>query len=109
MIDSAEIKNGKTTAVISYLTFIGLLIAMTMNAEPRNKFASFHVRQSLGLNLLFLLLGTFVTGFNTWMVSTPFYVFFSILWFFAFISALQGKLQLIPFLGEYFQKWFKKL
>jgi len=54
-------------------------------------------------------LGTFVTGFNTWMVSTPFYVFFSILWFFAFISALQGKLQLIPFLGEYFQKWFKKL
>lgn len=108
-MDKETVQKGKTGAIIAYFTFVGLLIALTMNADNRNEFTAFHIRQSLGLNILFILLGSLVTGFDTWLISAPFYVIFSILWFFAFINMLQNRRQLIPFIGTYCQKWFKKI
>ena len=48
------IQNGKTTAIVAYLTMIGALIALSMNMEPKNTFARFHIRQAFGLHLIFL-------------------------------------------------------
>lgn len=100
---------GKTTAIISYLTLIGSIIAMVQNSEVRNPFASFHIRQSLGLMLLFFALGYPVGYFDSWMVSSAFYGFFFVLWLYGFLGVLQGQMNLIPFVGPLFQKAFKSL
>ena len=99
---------GKPTAVWSYLTFVGLLIAFSMNGESKNPFAAFHIRQSLGLNLLFVLLMMPMGYFDSWMISAPLYLAFFALWIFGIISAFQGKIQPVPLLGGLFQKLFGK-
>ena len=51
------IEEGKTAAITSYILIIGVLIAMSMNGEKKNTFASFHIRQALGLSITFISLG----------------------------------------------------
>jgi hypothetical protein len=50
------IEQGKTAAITSYILGIGVFIAMSMNADDKNTFASFHIRQGLGLTLTFISL-----------------------------------------------------
>ncbi|MFL9837364.1 hypothetical protein ABS768_07640 [Flavobacterium sp. ST-75] len=104
-----EENNGKKHAIISYITIFGTIIAMILNSEKKDPFASFHIRQALGLMLGFLALGYPVGFFNSWMVSSAFYLFFFILWIFGFIGALQGQMNLVPILGPFFQKLFKSI
>jgi uncharacterized membrane protein len=104
-----NIEEGKKTAIVSYLTIIGAIIAVFMNTENKNTFASFHIRQALGIFGSFFLLGYFVGGFDSWMISSAFYTFYFILWIYGFLGALQGQMNLIPFLGEQFQKLFKNI
>lgn len=108
-MENNSVQAGKTTAIISYITILGSIIAIFMNLEPKNSFAGFHIRQAFGLNLTFYLLGYFVGNFDSWMISGAFYIFFSVLWIYGLIGAIQGEMKAIPLLGEYFQKWFKNL
>ena len=64
-MEQKEIEQGKTIAIISYIIIIGVLIAMSMNAEEKNKYASFHIRQGLGLTLTFISLGVIISNFNS--------------------------------------------
>ena len=51
-----DIEKGKNTAIVSYLTIIGSIIAIFMNQyENRSEFGRFHIRQSLGIFLTFFL------------------------------------------------------
>ena len=102
-----EIEQGKQTAIVSYLTIIGTVIAIFMNSENKNAFASFHIRQALGIFLTFFLLGYPVGYFDSWMVSASFWTFIFILWLFGFMNALNGEQKTVPFLGEFYQKFFK--
>lgn len=102
-----EIEQGKQTAIVSYLTIIGTIIAIFMNSENKNAFASFHIRQALGIFLTFFLLGYPVGYFDSWMVSASFWTFILILWLFGFMNALNGEQKTVPFLGEFYQKLFK--
>lgn len=102
-------EQGKTTAIVSYLTIIGTIIAITMNAEKRNPFASFHIRQALGIMLTFFALGYLVGYLDSWAATAAFYVFFFILWIYGFIGALQGKMNITPLLGRLYQQFFKGL
>lgn len=106
-----DIEKGKTNALVAYLTIIGCIIAIVMNSdhEKKSNFASFHIRQALGLILLFFALGYPVGAFDSWMVSSAFYIFFFILWVYGFIGAVTGKTNLVPLLGPLFQKLFKAL
>lgn len=108
-MNSQTIEEGKQTAIISYLTPIGFIIAYSMNMEPKNEYAKFHIRQSLGLNILFYTISFFIGYFNSWMISGSFYVFFIVLWVFGLVNAIQGEYKPIPLLGDYFQEWFKSL
>ncbi|ESU25111.1 hypothetical protein FEDK69T_00770 [Flavobacterium enshiense DK69] len=108
-MENNSVKEGKTTAIISYITILGSIIAIFMNMEPKNPFAGFHIRQAFGINITFYVLGYFVGNFDSWMVSGAFYIFFSVLWIYGLIGAIQGEMKVIPLLGEYFQKWFKNL
>ncbi len=112
MAENKIVKEGKNMAITAYFTFVGTLIAWSMNADntggrKKNAFASFHIRQNIGLNITFIVLGILVSGANSMMVTIPFWVFFAVLWGFGLMGALAGKLSVIPLLGTYFQKWFK--
>ncbi len=41
--------NGKTVAIIAYITLIGWIIALVMNNGNKTALGSYHVRQSLGI------------------------------------------------------------
>lgn len=101
--------NGKTLAIISYLTIIGTIIAMVQNSEKKILFASFHIRQALGIILTFFALGYPIGYFDSWMVSSAFYIFFFILWIYGFLGAIQGQMNVVPLLGPLYQKIFKSL
>ncbi|WP_313806377.1 hypothetical protein [Flavobacterium sp.] len=108
-MENNTVEQGKTTAIISYLTILGSIIAIFMNLEPKNSFAKFHIRQALGINLMFWVLGYFIGYFDSWMISSAFYVFGFILWVYGFIAAVQGEEKVTPLVGSYFQDWFKNL
>ena len=103
------INEGKTYAFVAYLTLIGTLIAFFMNQEKRNEFTSFHIRQSLGLWLMYMVLGYVVGGFDSWMVTMSFWIFFSVLFIFGIIGAITGKYNEVPILGSFFQNIFKNI
>ena len=104
-----NIEQGKQTAIVSYLTFIGTIIAILMNNENKNTFASFHIRQSLGIFISWFALGYFVSYFDNWGVSSGFYLFIFILWIYGFVGAIQGEQKLVPIVGEFYQKLFKNI
>ena len=99
-------KEGKTTAIIAYLTIIGSLIAMSMNMGPKNEFARFHIRHAFGLHLIFHAFALFLSQWFNELAWYGLYVFYLVLWGYGFISALNDKKQEVPIIGKYFQKWF---
>ncbi len=104
-----QIKDAKMAAIVAYMTIIGTFIAMSINHDIKNEFASFHIRQALGLNLVLIGLGYFIGYFNSDMITAAFYLFYIILWVYGFTGVLQGELRTIPILGKHFQSWFKNL
>lgn len=66
---------GKTTAVVAYITIVGCLIAITMNIEPKNTFARFHIRQAFGIHILFHVLAILLTYTELVYLSIPIYIF----------------------------------
>jgi uncharacterized membrane protein len=100
------IKEGKTAAIVGYLTPLGALIAITMNLEPKNAFARFHIRQAFGLHIVFIGCALFLSyAFNEY-AWIGLYVFYMVLWGYGFVGAITEKYQEMPILGPYFQKWF---
>lgn len=103
------VQGGKTLAFVAYLTLIGTLIAFFMNQEKRNDFVSFHVRQALGLGLLYIAIGYIISSLDSMMVSMSFWIFFSVLFLYGIFGAMTGKANKIPLLGDFFQKLFNSL
>jgi uncharacterized membrane protein len=108
-MDNKNTEAGKTAAITSYILGIGVFIAMSMNAEDKNEFASFHIRQGLGLTLTFISLGLIISNFNSLMISAPMWIFISVLWSYGIFSAIKGETKPVPLLGIYFQKWLKSI
>ena len=103
------IEKGKTAAITSYILGIGVFIAMSMNAEDKNPFASFHIRQGLGLTLTFISLGLIISNFDSMMISAPMWICISVLWAYGILSAIKGETRPIPLVGNLYQKWFKSI
>ncbi|HEX8269012.1 MAG TPA: hypothetical protein VF581_03895 [Flavobacterium sp.] len=104
-----SIEKGKAIAITSYILIIGVAIAMSMNSENKNTFASFHIRQALGLSLTFISLGLIISNFDSIAISMSMWIFVSVLWAFGIFSAIRGEQQPIPLLGNFFQKVFKSI
>ncbi|MBC2606747.1 DUF4870 domain-containing protein [Pelagicoccus albus] len=99
----------KTRGIVAYITIIGLVIAIVTN-NPKDEQASFHIRQMLGLVLLWVATGIIavipILGWLIWIVGTlAGFVF----WIMGLISALEGSRKQVPILGANFQEWFKGL
>jgi uncharacterized membrane protein len=103
------VEEGKTAAITSYILIVGVFIAMSMNSESKNGFASFHIRQALGLSVTFISLGLIISNFDSVMISATMWIFVSILWTYGIFSAIKGETRPLPLLGELFQKAFKSI
>ncbi|PRX55114.1 hypothetical protein [Flagellimonas meridianipacifica] len=99
-------KEGRTTASVAYLTIVGSLIALTMNMEPKNTFARFHIRQAFGIHLLYHGLAIVLTFAGIVQVSFWLFIAYIILALYGMLGALNQQRQSIPVIGPYFQKWF---
>lgn len=105
-----DIEKGKTTAIVSYFTIIGSIIAIFMNQDDsKSEFASFHIRQALGIFLTFFLLGYPIGYFDSWMITSSFWVFVFILWIYGFLGVLSGEKRIVPLVGAFYQNMFKSL
>ncbi len=91
----------KTIGIIAYVTLIGWVVALILN-NPKSEYASFHIRQMLGLIILSFIGIIPILG---WVVS----IFTLVLWIMGFIGAVQGQMKPVPLVGEKFQEWFKSL
>lgn len=108
-MNNQTVQEGKTVAIISYITWIGTLIAFIMNNDKRNSFAAFHIRQMIGLSI-FSIANTFILARYTgdWVSSTISLGLF-VLWVIGLIGATQGEEKKIPLVGDLFQDWFKNI
>jgi uncharacterized membrane protein len=95
--------DGKTKAIVAHITIIGWIIALVINSSEKDEFASYYIRQLLGIYLLGLVL-TFIPIIG-WLASVVVLVF----WILSLIGAIQGEKKETPWLGKYFQEWFKAL
>lgn len=98
----------KNIAIIAYLTFIGLIIAIIMNNNGKAAFSSYHIRQSLGLNVTGLSLGVIgMVPILGWIVSVLGSFVLLYMWVIGLMNAINGKPTPCPILGEKYQEWFR--
>lgn len=104
---NTSVSDGKTMAIISHFWVIGLVIAYIMNMNKRNYFASFYIRQMIGLNILQFLNGAIIYKFLGSSTGYVVGIIIFIFWIISLIAAIQGDEKETPVLGEYFQDWFR--
>lgn len=99
--------NGKIVAIAAYFSIIGLIIAFILHSNNKTELGAFHIRQSIGIILLALvvLIPVAVIGIKilVWIVQLGVLV----LWILGLVGAIQGEKKPVPILGEQFQEWFK--
>lgn len=105
--------NGKTTAIVSYITIIGWLIAyFGMHQSKKTSLGSYHLRQTL----LLILCGvgywilTFVVTMVVPLLGLIFligWLGFLVLWIIGLIAAINGEEKPMPLIGEKAQELFK--
>jgi uncharacterized membrane protein len=108
-MNTGTVQEGKTIAIISYITIIGLIIAFIMNQNKKNYFASFHIRQAAGIAALELVISMLTRYMNLGMIGTILGLGALALSIIGIIGAVQGQEKLIPLLGDHFQEWFKSI
>ncbi len=73
-------------------------------------FVNFHIQQSLGLTLICIVLGIVslipVIG---WILYILGFIVLLYMWIVGLMNAINHKLEPVPFLGEKFTDWFKKI
>ena len=95
--------DGKTKAIVAHITLIGWIIALIINSNEKDEFASYYIRQLLGLYLAGIVLSLIPQ--IGWIISIVVFIF----WIMSLIGAIQGEKKETPWIGQYFQEWFKSL
>ncbi len=119
-VSSAD--NGKTVAIISYLSIVGWLIAyLAFHNEKKTELGSYHLRQTLLFYIacfgVYIIWSVIVVAFLlslslslaglAWVLSWVLYIGVLVLWVVGFIGAINGEKKPIPFIGEKAQSIFK--
>ena len=100
-MDENTVNEGKTMAIISYITFIGLLIAYLVNNGKKNAFTQFHIGQSFRLVILAIanmVLATFLPN-SLSIVTSIISLGILVLVILGIINAANGKAVPLPIIG----------
>lgn len=108
-MENLSVSEGKTNAIISYLTIIGTVVAYALNTSTRNYFASFHIRQNIGLNILFFLNKYIIYDYFGWVAGGIIGFILFVFWVIGILGAINGEERKIPVFGDQFQIWFKNI
>ena len=92
--------DGKTKAIVAHIFFIGWIISFVVNMNEKDELTSFYLRQTLVLHLIMIMGWIPVLGNLLALVALVFLVI-------SLLSAIQNEQKEIPFVGQYFQEWFK--
>lgn len=94
--------------ILAYLFFTWPVAAL-LN-RPKNDFAAFHIRQSLGIFLGVILIWQLsIIPYVGWLIWIIGILLFYIYWTVGFMSAVQEKKVLAPYLGQLFQWLFGRI
>lgn len=96
---------GKSKAIIAYITFIGMLIAYFMNRQDQHEFATWHIKNMFGLFLILIVSQVSHAYVDNTLGDVLWIVAFAA-WIYSIIMALMNKKKGIPVLSEKFQAWF---
>ena len=108
--NTSTVAEGKNIAVIAYITLIGLIIAFVLNNDKKNPFASFHIKQSLGLALTGFALGVIgIIPIIGWLINIIGIFVLLYMWIMGLINAINGNEKVVPILGDKYAEWFKSL
>jgi hypothetical protein len=123
---SLSTDEGKTVAIIAYLTLIGFIIAIVQHGSDKTKLGAYHLRQVVGF--MFTGVGLAIL---LWLITLPMYsmslrdilsyttfisVISFIVWFgqlvciiISFINAVNGMEKPAPIFGKLYEKWFANM
>ena len=93
--------DGRAKAIVAHFYWIGWVIALVLNYNDKDELTSFYIRQLLGLFLFSIVIAWIpVIKIIGWLIV-------AIFWIISLIGALRGEKKEIPWVGKYFQEWFK--
>ncbi|QOL24948.1 hypothetical protein LP316_11610 [Thalassotalea sp. LPB0316] len=98
--DEIAADTARLLAVLSYFTIIGWLISLFCYGKNRCPLLRFHLRQSLGLILLFAVFS--VVPLVGWLATVVLFVF----WCIAVCHAYNQNKTPLPYVGDRFQRYF---
>lgn len=109
--------DGKTVAIISYLTLIGWVIAYVMYGSNKQPLSAYHIRQSLGIMItgfLFYILQfmLFYVPFIGWLITLimiPIGLLLFVCWIMGLIAAINGEEKPVPLIGNKIQEMLSSL
>lgn len=109
--------DGKTIAIISYITLIGWIIAYVMYGNNKTPLAAYHLRQTLALFIISLGLWAVemilvlipVIGVIVGILMIFVYLALFVFWIIGLIAAVNGQEKPMPVFGVKAQDWFKNI
>jgi len=107
-------EDGKTVAIVGYITLIGWLIAyFAMHKDKKTELGSYHLRQTLllyligiGVNIVARILLIVTLSGAVVMLFNLIYLVLFVLWIIGLIGAINGQKKPIPLIGDKAQSMF---
>lgn len=99
-------QNAQLVAIISYLSFVGWIIAFVIHQNDRSELGIYHLRQTLGLHIIGVVGWIiFIIPIIGWLAA----IFYFVCWLMGLIYAAQGEMKPVPVFGEFFQNLFRSV
>lgn len=100
--------NAKVKAIVSHIFLVGWIISFVINLNDKEEYASYYIRQNLGILLAGLVVGLF-NGFPIigWLISFVGGILVFVFWLMSLIWSISGEMKPVPWVGQYFQDWFR--
>jgi|TARA_R100000479_G_scaffold70100_3_gene33884 curved DNA-binding protein CbpA len=92
--------NGKTIAIVSYITIIGWIIALIMHLNKKTTLGAFHIKQMFSFIILGFISSIIDNLFDFYILTILIQIGLLILWILGFVSAIQGKKKPISIFGR---------
>lgn|SRR5690554_1899235 len=99
--------DNKTISIISYITIIGWLIAYLIGKDKLDAFSKYHLRQSLGLAIVGIILNIITISISfLGMIVNLVGLLLLVLFIIGIINAVNGQMKPLPVIGKYFEDKF---